>query len=174
MSSSSGSRAISSSDAPSAAKPRATARPIPLDAPVMTIVRWVVMLARFPRRRAANAFAASAGGYGPAMSDSSDRKLRRPGDSPPGMTERDEAWQREKQNLGQTADEPGLPRTWRDGEQPRRNHDHPEADGRGGGLTAAGRPAPAEGRQGGGGPPRPSGGAISTAKGGGGGLARTP
>jgi len=27
------------------------------------------------------------------------------------MTPHNEAWQREKQNLGQTADEPGLPRT---------------------------------------------------------------
>ena len=34
-----------------------------------------------------------------------------PGGDRPGMTPRDEAWQREKQVTGQDADEPGLPRT---------------------------------------------------------------
>ena len=44
--------------------------------------------------------------------------MARPGDSPPGMTPNNEAWQRERQNIGQTADEPGLPRTWRKTSRP--------------------------------------------------------
>ena len=39
---------------------------------------------------------------------------------PPGVTPLEEAWQRDKQMLGQDASEPGLPRTWRGGEGPTR------------------------------------------------------
>jgi hypothetical protein len=40
-----------------------------------------------------------------------------PSESHPGMTARDEEWQREKQMLGQDADEPGLPHTRKAGPQ---------------------------------------------------------
>ena len=46
-----------------------------------------------------------------ARANAVEENTARRGDSPPGMTPHNEAWQREKQNLGQTADEPGLPRT---------------------------------------------------------------
>jgi hypothetical protein len=71
-----------------------------------------------------------------AREEAADENANRPGDSPPGMTAHNEAWQREKQNIGQTADEPGLPRTWRDGEQARRKHDHAEGERMGRRLSA--------------------------------------
>ncbi|MFL6043306.1 MAG: hypothetical protein ACJ740_18135 [Gaiellales bacterium] len=51
-----------------------------------------------------------------AVDENSDHQLNQP----PGMDHENEAWQREKQALGQNADEPGLPRTWREGEGPHR------------------------------------------------------
>jgi hypothetical protein len=47
----------------------------------------------------------------------------RPGDDPhPGMSPQNEAWQREKQMIGQDADHPGKPRTWKQGDQAQRDH----------------------------------------------------
>lgn len=71
-----------------------------------------------------------------ARAKAADENATRPGDSPPGMTPHNEASQREKQNIGQTADEPGLPRTWRDSKQPRRKHDHAEGGRMGWRLSA--------------------------------------
>jgi len=71
-----------------------------------------------------------------ARARAADENATRPGESPPGMTPHNEAWQREKQNIGQTADEPGHPRTWREAEQPRRKHDHAEGERLGRLLTA--------------------------------------
>ena len=46
----------------------------------------------------------------------------RPGGDPqPGMSPQNEAWQREKQMIGQDADQPGKPRTWKRGDQAQRN-----------------------------------------------------
>jgi hypothetical protein len=83
-----------------------------------------------------------------ARANAVEENVRRPDDSPPGMTPRNEAWQREKQSLGQTADEPGLPRTWREAEQPRRAHDHPEGERMGRRLSADELPDSAEETQG--------------------------
>jgi len=72
-----------------------------------------------------------------ARAKAADENATRSGDSPPGMSPNNEAWQREKQNLGQTADEPGLPHTWREqGEQPRRKHGRTDAKRMGHRLTA--------------------------------------
>jgi hypothetical protein len=83
------------------------------------------------------------------------------GDPEPGMTPRDEAWQREKQMTGQAADEPGKPRSWKQGDQAQRRpgagdeaaagrdgisvpsgdtDDHREDAGSGSGSEAMGRP----------------------------------
>jgi hypothetical protein len=83
-----------------------------------------------------------------ARAKAADENVQRPGDSPPGMTPRDEEWQREKQNLGQTADEPGLPRTWREGDQPERKHSRPTGDRMGRRLRADELPDSADETQG--------------------------
>ena len=43
------------------------------------------------------------------------------GDPVPGIGSQNEAWQREKQMIGQDADQPGKPRTWKQGDQAQRN-----------------------------------------------------
>jgi hypothetical protein len=46
----------------------------------------------------------------------------RPGGDPqPGLNPQNEAWQREKQMIGQDADQPGKPRTWKRSDQAQRN-----------------------------------------------------
>jgi hypothetical protein len=47
-----------------------------------------------------------------AVDENSDHQWNQP----PGMGHGNEAWQREKQMLGQNPDEPGMPRTRREGE----------------------------------------------------------
>ena len=43
------------------------------------------------------------------------------GDPVPGIGSQNEAWQREKQMIGQDADQPGKPRTWKRSDQAQRN-----------------------------------------------------
>jgi hypothetical protein len=59
-----------------------------------------------------------------AVDENSDHQSNQP----PGMGHENEAWQREKQMLGQNADEPGMPPRWREGHGPRQQNAGHEVD----------------------------------------------